>query len=140
MYLGWLIMPVNRSESTKTLAVELLRIERRKLLDEVEVYDKAIAEIEQAFNVDQDSGFAYVTVSEWYFHSEYDEPTRSNAIHIGKAATKFCSDNGIEIRTVDDERWGTVNSYPAGVIDEVMSARKKFDVVQYKAELNNAGG
>lgn len=43
----------------------------------------------------------------------------SEALVIGKTAGRLSRENGKEIRKVDDERWGQVNSYHIDVLKEV---------------------
>ena len=44
--------------------------------------------------------------------------THSEAIMHGKYLKKLCSEQNKETRTVPDERWGKVNSYPIEVLEE----------------------
>jgi Rha family phage regulatory protein len=41
---------------------------------------------------------------------------RREAIRLGKTATKYCKENNIPISTVEDERYGYVNTYPKQVL------------------------
>jgi hypothetical protein len=44
--------------------------------------------------------------------------THSESIMHGKHLKKVCSEKNVELRTIPDERWGKVNSYPAEVLEE----------------------
>lgn len=44
-----------------------------------------------------------------------------NDTEAGRMATAYCRKRGVEIRSVPDTRYGTVNSYPEWVLDEVMA-------------------
>ena len=43
----------------------------------------------------------------------------SEAITLGKIASKLSRERGVEIRTIEDERFGFVNSYHVDILDEV---------------------
>lgn len=42
---------------------------------------------------------------------------------LGQQATKAAQDLGIQVGTVPDERWGSVNSYPIALLDELFAER-----------------
>lgn len=45
----------------------------------------------------------------------------SDALSIGRLAGKLSREKDIEIRKVDDERWGNVNSYHTSILKEVFT-------------------
>ena len=49
--------------------------------------------------------------------------TTSEAIRLGKLATRLSRQKGFEIRRVDDERYGSVGSYHVSVLDEVITEK-----------------
>ena len=49
--------------------------------------------------------------------------TTSEAIRLGKLATRLSRKKGLEIRRVDDERYGSVGSYHISVLDEVIAEK-----------------
>ncbi len=44
--------------------------------------------------------------------------THSESIMHGKHLKKVCSEKGVELRAIPDERWGKVNSYPVEILEE----------------------
>lgn len=60
----------------------------------------------------------YVTVVGWANARRVQIDERS-AAGVGKAAAALCRERGIRIGSVKSEKWGTVNTYPESVLDEV---------------------
>lgn len=68
--------------------------------------------------MDGDTG--YQTVTAYIRKHSYKVPL-SMAKTIGQRAAKLAKDLGIQVGVVPDERWGTVNSYPIALLDEVIA-------------------
>ena len=66
--------------------------------------------------MDGDTGYMTVVA---YLRSNYIKLPLSEAQKLGRLAAKTAKSMGIQIGTVPDERWGTVNSYPIELLDEV---------------------
>lgn len=47
------------------------------------------------------------------------KPNTYNSSAVGKKATKLCRDRGLLTGTVVDSRYGYINTYPIGVLDEI---------------------
>jgi len=50
------------------------------------------------------------------------EVNRSHLALHGKELRKMANVSGLEIKKIPDERWGVVNSYPVGLLEEYFSA------------------
>lgn len=68
--------------------------------------------------MDGDTGYQTITA---YTSKHGWKIPLSQAKAIGQKAAKLAKDLGVQIGTVPDERWGTVNSYPVALLDEVVS-------------------
>ena len=66
--------------------------------------------------MDGDTGYMTVTA---YLRSNYVRLPLSGAQKLGKAAARAAKELGVQVGTVPDERWGSVNSYPIELLDEV---------------------
>ena len=61
----------------------------------------------------------YSTVIEYMREQELDLPTITRAVILSKAAAALSREQGYEIRKVNDERFGVINSYHVDVLDQV---------------------
>lgn len=78
-----------------------------------------IATLERRVDLmDGDTGYQTVTA---YIRKHGWKIPLSQAKAIGQKAAKLAKDLGVQIGTVPDERWGTVNSYPIALLDEVVA-------------------
>ncbi len=68
--------------------------------------------------MDGDTGYQTVTA---YIRKHGWKVPLSQAKAIGQKAAKLAKDLCVQIGTVPDERWGTVNSYPIALLDEVVA-------------------
>jgi hypothetical protein len=57
------------------------------------------------------------------FAKEHGFRLSNNAIasRLGKRASKLCKEFGLERKSIPDERWGKVWSYPSAVLDEIFA-------------------
>lgn len=69
-----------------------------------------------------DSDTGYCTVLAYFRRRGLKPPPISTANRIGQEATRLARENGIRLGKVPDERFGTVNSYPVSLLDEVVTA------------------
>ena len=46
--------------------------------------------------------------------------TTNEAAALGRKAARMCSQRGIEVKRITDERYGAVNVYPVGLLEELM--------------------
>jgi hypothetical protein len=68
--------------------------------------------------MDGDTGYQTVTA---YIRKHGWKLPLSQAKAIGQRAAKLAKELGVQIGTVPDERWGTVNSYPVALLAEVVA-------------------
>lgn len=78
-----------------------------------------IAALEHRIDMmDGDTGYQTVTA---YIRKHGWKIPLSQAKALGLKASKLAKDLRVQVGTVPDERWGTVNSYPIALLDEVVS-------------------
>jgi len=68
--------------------------------------------------MDGDTGYQTVTA---YIRKRGWKLPLSQAKAIGIKAARAAKELGVQVGTVPDERWGTVNSYPIALLDEIVS-------------------
>ena len=106
--------PKTITELLVTSAVQLLKVEQAQ-----ERQAQQIAEIEERLeNMDGDTG--YQTVLAW---CRVNDRTLSlkDANRLGRKCSSYCKKAEITMGSIPDERWGSVNSYPVEVLNEVFS-------------------
>lgn len=105
--------PMTQAEIILAQAQQLLNQERSILENK-----SRIEMIEDKVSLmDGDTG--YYTVVGYCRINNIKAPLKM-AQKYGKALTKRCKDIGCVIETVRDQKWGTVNSYPIEVLDDVI--------------------
>lgn len=116
------VVPLEESSTTlmlnmvKSLIVQ--QSEERKqnqifmttLLQEVKSISKGSVQIEQP-KQDYYSLLAFCSIKNI-------KVSHSESIMHGKHLKKICSEKNAELRTIPDERWGKVNSYPVEILEE----------------------
>lgn len=103
---------ITRLEMLAQIANEAVRLEQRTAA--LEAHNRVLeAKIETI-----SSGSGYYTVKAWARLHGLQIP-RPRAAAIGKRCAELCRERGLEIGHARDEEFGTINTYPESVLDEV---------------------
>ncbi len=101
-------------EMLAQIATEAVRLEQRT--STLEAQNRVLeAKIETIAG-----GSGYYTVKAWGRLHGLQMP-RYRAAAIGKRCAELCRERGLEIGQARDEEYGTINTYPESIIDEVAS-------------------
>jgi hypothetical protein len=107
-------VPMSPAELIIAQGRALLAVEQQQALQA-----QQIATLERRVELmDGDTGYQTVTA---YIRKHGWKLPLSQAKAIGQRAAKLAKDLGVKIGIVPDERWGTVNSYPVALLDEVIA-------------------
>lgn len=105
--------PMSPAELIIAQGQALLEVEREQAR-----HAQQIAALED--RVDQLNGdTGYMTVTAYLRVNSIKLPL-SEAQKLGRLAAKAAKSLGVQVGTVPDERWGSVNSYPVELLDEVV--------------------
>lgn len=105
---------ITNLEMLAAMATEAVRLEQRT--STLEAQNRVLeAKIETIAG-----GSGYLTVKAWARLHGMQIP-RPRAAEIGKVCARLCRDRGLEIGQARDEEYGTINTYPETIIDEVMT-------------------
>jgi DNA-damage-inducible protein D len=106
--------PITNLEMLAAITTEAVRLEQRT--STLEAQNRVLeAKIETIAG-----GSGYLTVKAWARLHGRQIP-RPRAAEIGKVCARLCRERGLEIGQARDEEYGTINTYPETIIDEVMS-------------------
>jgi hypothetical protein len=108
--------PLSPAELILAQAQQLVAIEREQAKTNQRV-NALESRVEQ---MDGDTG--YMTVIAYCRKRNIKLPL-SKMRAIGQQASKAAKDLSIQVGTVPDERWGTVNSYPIAMLDELFAEK-----------------
>jgi phage regulator Rha-like protein len=115
------VRPLSPAEFLVQQAQMLLEQERRvaKVEEEQRAQTLQIGSVAQ--RLDQiETAVDYFTILGWHRISNRRVALPEQAAsQLGKAATKFCKQNGIQMGTSPDTRYGTVHTYPKWVLDQL---------------------
>lgn len=107
-------MPMSPAELIIAQGQALLAVERQQARQA-----QQIAALEHRLSLmDGDTGYLTVTA---YLRKHGWKLPLSKSRAIGQHAAKLAKELGVQIGTVPDERFGTVNSYPIALLDEVVA-------------------
>lgn len=104
---------ITNLEMLAAMATEAVRLEQRT--STLEAQNRVLeAKIETIAG-----GSGYFTVKAWARLHGMQIP-RPRAAEIGKQCAQICRDRDLEIGQVPNEEYGTINTYPEAIINEVM--------------------
>lgn len=109
-------------QATQLQAIRKAQRETERKLAAVEVRVDQAQRVATAALDQGQSRHGYHTVL-GYWRVRGRSLTEKEAGSIGKEVAKLCRDRGCAIGQQNSERWGTVNSYPDEILEEVYNAR-----------------
>lgn len=79
-------------------------------------FTTAVSKIQQPLQIEQPKQDYYSLLA--FCSIKNIKVSHSESIMHGKHLKKICSEKNAELRTIPDERWGKVNSYPIDILEE----------------------
>ena len=107
--------PAMQQIMANCIQIDRVMQEQARLDREAKAHEKRTRRLEKI--LDTDTG--YMSITAYCKFNQLKLPL-AKANKLGRKVAKYCRDEGIMVGSVPDERFGTVNTYPADIIEEFL--------------------